>query len=223
MKNFLAVAIISALLAPYSLRPAGSPKPTINPTRGVTAQVAAQPFVLADGTPVKLRTTQPMSSSDEFHDYVGEKISFDVVEDVTVNGIVVIAKGTKALGTINEHEGKKWAGRGGKLDVTLTTSVWRTASATICRHPPAVRVTGTPEHDRRDGGNSHLHAGRLCPVPHDARQGHHDSFGNRAYRVHRGRHDSGSVQVHTRCGGSGQDCDCGCGCGSGSGSGSGND
>jgi hypothetical protein len=115
LKNFLAVAIISALLAPTVFGQQQTDT-TINPA---PTQVAAQPFVLTDGTPVKLRTTQPMSSSDEFHNYIGEKIPFDVVEDVTVDGIVIIAKVAKALGTINEHEGKKWAGRGGKLDVSL--------------------------------------------------------------------------------------------------------
>jgi hypothetical protein len=121
MKNFLAVATISALLAPslFGQQAVENAVNQANTQAITTAQVAAKPFALADGTPVKLRTAQPISSSNEFHDYVGEKISFDVVEDVTVNGIVVIAKGTKALGTINEHEGKKWAGRGGKLDVTL--------------------------------------------------------------------------------------------------------
>lgn len=32
---------------------------------------------------------------------------------------VGLIDGVLDLGTINEHEGKKWAGRGGKLDVTL--------------------------------------------------------------------------------------------------------
>jgi hypothetical protein len=117
VKKFLAVATISVLITPTVFGQQQMTEGTVN--QPAISQIAAKPFMLLDGTPVKLRTSQPMSSSDAFHDYVGEKVAFDVVEDVTVNDIVVIAKGTKALGTINEHEGKKWAGRGGKLDVHL--------------------------------------------------------------------------------------------------------
>jgi hypothetical protein len=117
MEKFLAVATISAMLTPTVFGQQVAENTTNQPVAPRIA--AATPFILLAGTPVKLRTSQPISSSDQFHDYVGEKIPFDVVEDVTVNGIVVIAKGTQALGTMNEHEGKKWAGRGGKLDVHL--------------------------------------------------------------------------------------------------------
>jgi len=116
MRKFLAIATISALITPTVFGQQQAVEANHTPTQTAST---AKPFTLVDGTPVKLRIAQAISSSNAFHDYVGEKISFDVVEDVTVNGIVVIAKGTKALGTINEHEGKKWAGRGGKLDVTL--------------------------------------------------------------------------------------------------------
>jgi hypothetical protein len=121
VKKILAVATISALITPtvFGQQVAENTVNQTNTQATTTAEVAAKPFILLAGTPVKLRTSKPLSSSDAFHDYVGEKVSFDVVEDVTVNGIVVIAKGTQALGTMNEHEGKKWAGRGGKLDVHL--------------------------------------------------------------------------------------------------------
>lgn len=73
-------------------------------------------FVLEDGTPVKLRLSRNLSSAT---DRKGDQVDFEVLEDVSVDGIVVIPRAAVALGTITDAEHKKSMGRGGKLDVNI--------------------------------------------------------------------------------------------------------
>jgi hypothetical protein len=70
-----------------------------------------------DGTPVKLRLSQTISSADA---KVNQEIPFDVVEDVKVDGLVVLPKGATAIGTVTEADHKKSMGRGGKLNMSIS-------------------------------------------------------------------------------------------------------
>jgi len=83
------------------------------------AQVFAQdqqPIVLDDGTPVRLRTTQTISSADA---RVDDRVDFEVVEDIKVGDVVVIPHGTTAIGTVTEAQSKRRMARGGKLAVNI--------------------------------------------------------------------------------------------------------
>ena len=62
------------------------------------------PFVLQDGTPIKLRLSQTVSSADA---HVNDRVEFEVLEDVMVDNVVVIQKGASALGTVTEAVPKK--------------------------------------------------------------------------------------------------------------------
>jgi hypothetical protein len=73
-------------------------------------------LVLEDGTPVKLVLAQTISSGDAA---VGQTVPFEVVEDVVVDGIVVVPKGSNAWATVTAAEHKKTMGRGGKLDMNI--------------------------------------------------------------------------------------------------------
>jgi hypothetical protein len=75
------------------------------------------PHTLLDGTPVKLRLSQTISSSDA---KVGQEIPFEVIEDVKVEDVVVLPKGATAIGTVTEANPKKSMGRGGKLNMSIT-------------------------------------------------------------------------------------------------------
>ena len=77
---------------------------------------ASNKFVLDDGTPIKLRLNRNLSSADA---KTGDNIDFEVLEEVKVNDIVVIAKGNLAIGTITDAEHKKRMARGGKLDIEI--------------------------------------------------------------------------------------------------------
>jgi PEGA domain len=73
-------------------------------------------FVLEDGTPIKLRLSQTVSSADA---HVNDRVEFEVLEDVLVNGVVVIPKGASALGTVTEAMPKRRMARGGKLEIIM--------------------------------------------------------------------------------------------------------
>ncbi len=88
-------------------------------TPPVTSQSTQPPpaNALLDGTPIKLRLSQTISSADA---KVGQEIPFEVVEDVSVDGVVVLPKGSVAIANVTEAEHKKSMGRAGKLNVTLS-------------------------------------------------------------------------------------------------------
>ena len=73
-------------------------------------------FVLEDGTPIKLRLSQTVSSADA---RVNDRVEFEVLEDVLIGEVVVIPKGGAALGTVTEAVPKRRMARGGKLEIVM--------------------------------------------------------------------------------------------------------
>jgi hypothetical protein len=71
---------------------------------------------LEDGTPIRLTLQETISSKDA---KVGEEVTFQVVDDVSVNGYVVISRGTVAKGTVTEALPARRMGRAGKLNVNI--------------------------------------------------------------------------------------------------------
>jgi PEGA domain len=91
------------------------------PAASVSAPIAAPsqpppPNTLQDGTAIKLRLAENLTSATA---KAGQQVSFEVVEEVDVEGVPVIAKGAQALATVTTAETKKSMGRGGKLDVNI--------------------------------------------------------------------------------------------------------
>src|SRR6266404_7207157 len=72
--------------------------------------------ILEDGTPVKLRIAQTVSSADA---RVDDKVEFEVLEEVRVSDILVIPKGGIAWGTVTEAQPKRRMARGGKLEIVM--------------------------------------------------------------------------------------------------------
>jgi len=58
-----------------------------------------------------------MSSADA---KAGQEVPFEVVEDIMVDGIVVLPKGSTAIGTVTEANSKKSMGRAGKLNMSVS-------------------------------------------------------------------------------------------------------
>lgn len=73
-------------------------------------------FGLEDGTPVKMRTSRTISSADA---KVGDTLDFEVLEEIRVNGVLLVPKGGIAWATVTEAQSKRRMGRGGKLDVNI--------------------------------------------------------------------------------------------------------
>jgi hypothetical protein len=77
---------------------------------------SAKGFVLEDGTPMRLRLDRTISSADA---HVGDTVDFEVLQDISVNGTLVISKGGLAFGTVTEAQPKRRMARGGKLEINL--------------------------------------------------------------------------------------------------------
>jgi hypothetical protein len=73
--------------------------------------------ILQDATPVRLRLTRTLSSADC---KVGDRIDFEVVEPVVLDGVTVIPQGSIAWGTVTDAEHKRRMTRGGKLAIEIT-------------------------------------------------------------------------------------------------------
>ncbi len=73
-------------------------------------------FILTSNTPVKLRFKTTISSKTAQEN---EPIEFEVAENIVVQGVTVIAKGSTAKGIIAEVKRAKMLGRKGKLSIIL--------------------------------------------------------------------------------------------------------
>ena len=73
-------------------------------------------FGLEDGTPIKLRLTRNLSSADAT---TGERVDFEVLEDIKVKDVIVVPRGGLALATVTEAQAKRRMARGGKLNVNI--------------------------------------------------------------------------------------------------------
>jgi len=73
-------------------------------------------FVLEDQTPVRLQLNRTISSADA---HVGDTVDFETLDDITVNGTLVIPKGGLAFATVTEAQSKRRMARGGKLDMNI--------------------------------------------------------------------------------------------------------
>jgi hypothetical protein len=72
--------------------------------------------MLEDATPVRMRINRTVSSADA---HVGDTVDFEVLEEVRVNGLLVVAKGGLAFATVTEAQAKRRMARGGKLDINI--------------------------------------------------------------------------------------------------------
>jgi hypothetical protein len=120
LSAFLCLACCPLLLAQQSPTPTpASANPDSGPVTVAPPQPPRppQPHTLMDGTPVKLRLSETISSANA---HVGQEIPFDVVEDVKVDDVVVLPKGSTAIGTVTDCNPKKSMGRAGKLNISIT-------------------------------------------------------------------------------------------------------
>src|SRR5258708_7597569 len=120
MRVTCSFVLSASLLSPsYSQSPAQSTQETKN-TQAVQQSPAPlkQPlaFGLEDGTPIKLRLTRNLSSADAT---TGDRVDFEVLEEVKIKDVIVVPRGGLALATITEAEHKRRMARGGKLNVNI--------------------------------------------------------------------------------------------------------
>jgi PEGA domain-containing protein len=117
----LSLALLSLSLSPQTATPQTSTtqpptQPTVQSQPTQTDFTSRKGFVLEEETPVRLRLNRTISSADA---HVGDNIDFEVLDDITVNQILVIPKGGLAFATVTEAQAKRRMARGGKLDINI--------------------------------------------------------------------------------------------------------
>ncbi len=128
MKRYLPLWLVllslsCASVAQTAASPVASASTAQQPTQPAAQEHAPQTdftskkgFVLEDQTPVRLRLNRTISSADA---HVGDTVDFATVDDITVNGTLVIPKGGLAFATVTEAQAKRRMARGGKLDMNI--------------------------------------------------------------------------------------------------------
>jgi hypothetical protein len=106
--------VFSLSVSLFSQQAAVAPGVVNNPPAPV---VTPQAHTILDGTPIKLRLSQTISSADA---HVNQEVPFEVIEETKVDDVVVLPKGATAIATVTEAEPKRRMGRGGKLDMSIT-------------------------------------------------------------------------------------------------------
>jgi len=89
-------------------------------TKSASANPSSSPTTLAvhDATPIRLRLTRDIGFSNV---KPGDFVDFEILDDLRIDGLLVIAHGTKAASTVTQAEPKTRMGRGGKLGVSLNS------------------------------------------------------------------------------------------------------
>lgn len=96
--------------------PAKLVEPERTPGQAAVKPIPSCGFCLEDGTKVPLLLGRELVSSKEV---TGNRVDFEVAEEIRVENLVVIPKGSRAFGTIVEAQGRRHLGRAGKLNVKI--------------------------------------------------------------------------------------------------------
>jgi hypothetical protein len=76
----------------------------------------AQVLTIEDGTPVRLRLNSTVSSGTA---HEGDMVDFEVTEPLVARGLVLIPKGSIALGHVSKVRAKRRFGRAGELEISI--------------------------------------------------------------------------------------------------------
>jgi hypothetical protein len=113
---FLYCASVAQTGASKAPVPSEAQQPVAQAAGTQTDFISKKGFVLEDETPVRLRLNRTISSADA---HTGDTVDFETVDDITVNGTLVIPKGGLAFATVTEAQAKRRMARGGKLDMNI--------------------------------------------------------------------------------------------------------
>lgn len=109
MKNLLSSAVVSLLSVALVSQPSMS-YAADNPS-------ATSDHSIHDGTPIKLRLRENVSSANA---RTGQEVPFETVDEVQVDGVTVLPKGSTAIAVVTEAESKRSMGRAGKLNMAIS-------------------------------------------------------------------------------------------------------
>jgi hypothetical protein len=114
--HLLVVLLLTHVLVGQTVDPQALAAAPAQPVTQTSNFISAKGFVLEDATPVSLRFNRTVSSADA---HVGDNVDFEVLQDISVNGTLVVPKGGLAVGTVTEAQPKRRMARGGKLEINV--------------------------------------------------------------------------------------------------------
>lgn len=106
----------SATTAPASTVPAATAVPAVAATPMVIRAAPTADAMLPAGTSVRLRSLTPLHSQEN---RVGDRFDLEVVEDVMLNGMIVVPRGSPGAGEVVTVRRRGMWGRSGRLEVRL--------------------------------------------------------------------------------------------------------
>src|SRR5882672_550589 len=126
MKSVIRIALSLVFCLVFSSSALSQEKPSKKDKKPEPAQISAPAtplpirppleFGLSEDTPVKIKLARTMSSKDA---KAGEKVDFEVLEDIKIHDVVVVQHGAMAIGTVTEAQPKRRMGRAGKLNINI--------------------------------------------------------------------------------------------------------
>jgi hypothetical protein len=116
MNTFVRVALCLLLLSQSVPSSIASPQQEAGKHQEQAPATLDPQSTLEDGTPVRLRISQTVSSEDA---HVNDRVEFEVLEEIRIADNLVIPKGGVAWGTVTEAQPKRRMGRAGKLEIVM--------------------------------------------------------------------------------------------------------
>jgi hypothetical protein len=98
--------IIAAMIVKGTTTSGVSTPPNATPPASATTSNPSSPqppLILLDSTPIRLRLNRNLSSADAT---VGETVDFEVLDDLVVDGLLVVPRGGTAIATVTEAQAK---------------------------------------------------------------------------------------------------------------------
>jgi hypothetical protein len=95
----------------YDEAPRGAPATT-------AANATVAPFILLNDTTIHLKLTKSIASNTA---HVNDPVELEIIDDILIQGVPIIRKGSRVTGVIVDAEPKRHFGHGGKLAFNITT------------------------------------------------------------------------------------------------------
>ena len=108
--------ILAAMMGRNGTGDSSPATPAAAPPADTNEAIIPATLSLRDGTPIRLRLTRDLIFMNM---RPGDEADLEILDDLRIDGVLVIARGGRVAATITEVEPKTRMGRGGRLGVTL--------------------------------------------------------------------------------------------------------
>lgn len=126
----LSVTAFLIIAAPFYLSAQATPTQAPSLTTSVVVPARVDSMVIPDGTEFSVVNLTLISSKTATE---GDPVDFKVDEDVIINGMTVIAKGTLVKGEVSNAEHNGHFGKSGKLSIRVSSTTATDGSAVKLR------------------------------------------------------------------------------------------